>query len=151
MVVAKKSVTMSVQVPTSDKGTLTSPTLTHSAAFAPPKTPRVCGTASQADAKTMGQLVNNDAGLKIAVAVRVRGVPEVHSAPTVLPVWGGHEVGIIVSGSVLSVCNDCIPFFATTTKVMLLEVTGNFVKTITGNQNPVSQIDGHVAKDKTYR
>ena len=27
------------------------------------------------DAETMGQLVNNDAGLKIAITVRVRGVP----------------------------------------------------------------------------
>ena len=84
----------------------------------------------------MGQLVNNDASLEIAIAVRVRSVPEVHSASTVLPVWGGHEVGIVEPGSVLSVCNNCVAFLATTTEVMLLEVSGNFVKAITGNQKP---------------
>ena len=81
--------------------------------------------------------MNNDAGLEIAIAVRVRGVPEVHSAPAVLPVWGGHEVGIVVSGSVLSVCDNGISFLATTTKVMLLEVAGNFVKAITGKNKPL--------------
>ena len=134
-----------------DKGILTSPTLTHSPAFAPSKTPRVCGTTSQADAETMGQLVNNDTALEIPIAVRVRGVPEVHSAPTVLPVWGGHEVGIVVSGSVLSICNHCIPFLATTTEVMLLEVAGNFVKAITGNHKHLQSHRRTCGQDKTYR
>jgi hypothetical protein len=126
----------SAQVSTSYEGILTSPTLAHSAAFAPSKTPRIRGTASQADAETMRQLMDDNTGLEIAIAVRVRGVPQVHPAPTVLPVRGSHEVGIIVSGSVLSVRDDCIPFLTSTSKVVLLEVASDFVKAITGCHKP---------------
>jgi hypothetical protein len=43
----------------------------HSTAFTPFKTSGVRGATSQADAETMRQLVNNDASLQIAIAVRV--------------------------------------------------------------------------------
>lgn len=152
MTVARKSnVMMSVQVSKLYKGIPTSPALAHSATFAPPKTPRVRRTASQADTETMGQFVNNNAGLKIAIAVRVRGIPQVHPAPTVLPVGGSHKVGIIISGTVLGICDDRIPFHATTSEVVLLEVAGDFVEAITGYDKPLRHFDGDVAAYKTYR
>jgi hypothetical protein len=121
----------SARVSSPYKSVFTSPTLAHSAAFTPSKTSRIRGTASQADAETMRQFVNNDPGLQIAIPVRVRRLPQVHPAPTVLSIWRGHEVRVIVSGTVLGICDDGVAFLATTPKVMLLEVAGDFVKAIT--------------------
>ena len=56
-------------------GAFTSPSLSHSTAFTPSKASGVCRTASQTDAKAMGQLVDDDAGFKIAIAVWVCSVP----------------------------------------------------------------------------
>ena len=119
----------------------TSPTLTHSAAFTPSETSGVQGAASQANAKTMRQLVNNDASLEIAVTVRVRRLPEVHPAPAVLPVWWGHKVCVVEPGSVLGICNDAVSFRSTTSKVMLLEVARKFVEAIAGYHDTLSHIE----------
>ncbi len=89
----------------------------------------------------MRQLVNNDASLQIAIAVRVRRLPQVHPAPTVLPVWWGHEIRVIESGTILGICNDGVVLLATTSKVMLLEVTGDFVEAITEYRNTFGHIN----------
>ena len=122
-------------------GLFTSPTLAHSAAFAPSKTSGVRGATSQADAETMRQLVNDDASLQIAITVRVRCLPQVHPAPTILPIWRCHEVCVVKSRSVLGICDDCVPLLSTTSEVMLLEVAGNFVETITEYHNTLSHVD----------
>jgi hypothetical protein len=123
----------------------TSPTLTHSAAFTPSETSGVRGATSQANAETMRQLVDNDASLEIAIAVRVRRLPDVHPAPTVLSVWWGHKVCVIEPGSVLGICNDGVSFRSTTSKVMLLEVAGKFVEAITEYHDTL----GHIEVNKT--
>ena len=71
----------------------------------------------------MGKLVDNDTSLQVTIPVGGSGVPEVHPAATVLAVRWGHEVGIVESAAVLSIGNDTIIFLATSTKVVLLEVT----------------------------
>jgi hypothetical protein len=119
----------------------TSPALAHSTAFTPSKTSGVRGATSQADAETMRQLVNDDASLQIAIAVRVRRLPQVHPAPTVLPIWWCHEVCVVKSRSILGICDDCVPFLSTTSKVMLLEVAGDFIETITVYHNGFGHID----------
>jgi hypothetical protein len=86
----------------------------------------------------MRQLVNNNTSLQIAIAVRIRRIPQVHPAPTVLPVWWGHEVCVIESGTVLGICDDGIVLLATASKVMLLEVAGDFIKAITEYNNTQS-------------
>jgi hypothetical protein len=87
----------------------------------------------------VGQLVDNNACLKITITVRRGGVPEIHSATAVLAIRWCHEVGVVVSGTVLCVGNDSVAIATTTTKVVLLEVTRDFVKAIT-----VVQIVNHV-------
>ena len=131
----------SVSVSSSYKLVFTSPTLSHSAAFTPSKTSRIRGTASQPDAETMRQFVNNDPGLQIPIPVRVRRLPQVHPAPTILPIWWGHEVCVIISGTVLGICDDSVALLATTSKVMLLEVARDFVKPITEWHDTLGHID----------
>lgn len=89
----------------------------------------------------MGQLVNNDTSLEVAVAVRVRGIPQVHPAPAVLPIWRGHEVRIIVPGPVLGVCDNGIAFRATTSEVVLLEVARDFIKAVAEHRKSLGHID----------
>lgn len=112
-------------------GAFTSPSLSHSTAFTPSKASRVRRAASQTDAKTVGQLVNDDTGFKIAIAVRVCSAPQVHPAPTVLPVWRGHEIRVVKSRTVLGICDNGVTLRATASKVVLLEVAGDLVKAVT--------------------
>lgn len=48
----------------------------------------------------------------------------------ILSVRGGHEVRIVEPTSVLCVCNNGVTFFAPSLEVELLEVAGNFGKTV---------------------
>lgn len=49
----------------------------------------------------------------------------------ILSVRGGHEVGIVESTSILSICNDSVASFTTFLKVVLLEVAGGLGEAIT--------------------
>lgn len=80
----------------------------------------------------MGQLVDNDAGFEVTIAVWVCSVPYVHPAPTVLPVWRGHEIRVIKSRTVLGICDNGVALLATASKVVLLEVAGDLIKAVTG-------------------
>ena len=53
--------------------------------------------------------------------------------------WG-HEVGIVEAAAILSICDDGITLSATAAKVVLLEVAGDLVETVT-----VEQVVNHVA------
>ena len=119
----------------------TSPTLTHSATFGVRK------ATSQADVETIRQLVNNGACLQIAVGVRVRRIPQVHPAPTVLPIWRDHEVRVIESKSILDICDDGVSFRSTTSKIMLPEMARNFFEAITKYHNTL----GHIEVNTTIR
>jgi hypothetical protein len=70
---------------------LTTPAFAHAARLAPTKTTRVHWPAGEAGAQAMGELVDNDTSLKVAVTVRVRCVPEIHPAATVLTIRRGPE------------------------------------------------------------
>jgi hypothetical protein len=70
---------------------LTTPAFTHTARLTPTKTARVRRPAGEAGAQAMGKLVDNDTSLKVAVTVRVRCVPEIHAAATVLTIRRGPE------------------------------------------------------------
>jgi hypothetical protein len=78
----------------------------------------------------VAELVDDDTGLKITISVRKSGVPEVHAHATVLTVGWGHEVGIVISGTVLGVGNNTIILASTTAKVVLLEVTRDLIEAI---------------------
>lgn len=76
--------------------------------------------------------MNDNASLQVSVPVRVRSVPEVHPAATILTIRRRHEVGIVITAAILSIGDDGVVLCASTSKVVLLEVTGNFIKTISG-------------------
>jgi hypothetical protein len=131
---------VSAQVCAAERLTLTSPSLSHTTTFTPSKASRVCRAASQTDAETVSQLVNDDAGFKIAVTVWDCSVPEVHPAATVLTVWRGHEVRVVKSRTVLGICDDGITLLAAASKVVLLEVTGDLIKAVSGlNKSQVTR------------
>ena len=109
---------------------LTTPALAHTSGLAPAETAGVGRTTSETRAQTVRQLVDDDASLEIAVAVRVRSVPEVHPAATVLAVGRRHEVGIVVTRAVLRVRDDGVVLLPTTTEVVLLEVTRDLVEAV---------------------
>jgi len=67
--------------------------------------------------------MNDDASFEITIPVRNGSVPQVHAHATVLTIWGGHEVGIVEAGAILSVGNDSVVLSTTTTEVVLLEVS----------------------------
>ena len=106
------------------------PALTHTTALAPAETARVSRSTSETRAQAMAQLMDNDTGLEITVAVGVGGVPEVHPATTVLTVRWGHEVCVVVTTAVLSIGNHTVILLATTTEVVLLEVARFLIETI---------------------
>ena len=55
---------------------------------------------------------------------------DVHSTAAILTVRGSHEVGIVVTTTVLGIRNDSVVFSTSATKVILLEVARDFVKAI---------------------
>jgi hypothetical protein len=74
--------------------------------------------------------MNYDAGLQIAVAVWDGRVPDVHSAFTILSIRRCHEIGIVEPRTVLRVSDDSVVLPASTSKVVLLEISRNFIKSI---------------------
>ncbi len=122
----------STQVSALHNGAFTSPSLAHPTTFTPSKASGICRATSQTDAKAMGQLVNDDASFKIAVAVWVCSVPYVHPTPTVLPVWRSHEIRVVKSRTVLGICDNGVTLLAPASEVVLLEVAGDLVKAVTG-------------------
>ena len=108
-----------------------SPSFTHSSTLTPSKAVRVQGTTSQTGAQTVAEFVDDDTGLEITISVGNSGVPEVHAHATVLTIGWGHEVGIVVSGTVLGVGDNTIVLASTTAKVVLLEVTRHLIEAIT--------------------
>jgi len=98
------------------------PSFTHTTAFAPAQATRVIGTTSQTCAQTVTQFVNNNTSFEVAITVWKVGIPEVHPHAAVLPIRRSHEVGVVESGTILGVSNDCVILFASSTKVILLEI-----------------------------
>lgn len=80
----------------------------------------------------MGQLVNHDAGFKVAITVWDCSVPEVHPAPTVLTIRRGHEIRVVKSRTVLGICDNGITLLAAAAEVVLLEVTRDLIKAVAG-------------------
>jgi hypothetical protein len=78
----------------------------------------------------MGQLMDDDAGFKVAIAIWVRSVPKVHPAPSVLPVRRGHEIRVIEPRTILGICDNGITLLAASSEVVLLEVAGHLVKAV---------------------
>ena len=66
-------------------------------ASAPAETARVSRSTSETRTQAVRQLVDNDTGLEITVAVGVGVVPEVHPATTVLTVRRDREVRVVVT------------------------------------------------------
>ena len=63
----------------------------------------------------------------VAIMVWKGGILEVHPHAPILPIRRSHEVGVVESGTILSVSNNCIILGA---KVVLLEIACKFVKSI---------------------
>jgi len=108
-----------------------SPTFTHTTGLSPSEASRVSRSTSQPRAQAVAQLVDDDTSLKITISVRSSGVPQVHSAASILTIRWCHEVSVVVPATVLSVGNDGVILLSTTTEVVLLEITGNFVEAVT--------------------
>jgi hypothetical protein len=83
-------------------------------------------------AQTVAQLVDDDAHLQVTVSVREHRVPEVHAHAAVLPVRWGREVRVVVSRTVLRIGVDGVvpQTTGTASKVVLLEVTRDFVEAV---------------------
>ena len=111
-------------------GQKVAPAFAHSSSLAPPKAGRVFGTARQARAETVAELVNNDASFEIAVSVGSSRVPEEHAHLAVPAVGGSHKVGIVHAGAVLRIGNHRVILLATAAKVVLLEVARDLVKAV---------------------
>ena len=115
----------------------------------------------------MGVLVDDDAGLKVTVSVRSGGVPDVHPHLAVLAVRRGGEAKmkerirpvseggrnernegrgcslcVVVSGSVLSICDDGVVSLSSPAVVGLLEVSGELVEPESVRQVVELQKDG---------
>ena len=106
------------------------PSFTHTTTFAPTQATRIFRTASHACTQTVTQFVNNNTSFEITITVRKSSIPEVHPHAAVLPIRRSHEVGVVESGTILGISNDCVIPLASSTKVILLEVACKFVKTI---------------------
>lgn len=78
----------------------------------------------------MTVLVNDNTSFKVAIAVRVGSVPEVHAHATILAVRRSHEVGVVETGAILSIGNDGIVFTTATFKVVLLEITSELSEAV---------------------
>jgi hypothetical protein len=76
------------------------------------------------------ELVDDDTCLEVTITVGDGSVPEVHAHATVLTIGRGHEVGVVISGTVLSVGDDTIVLASTTTEVVLLEVTSDLIEAV---------------------
>jgi hypothetical protein len=74
--------------------------------------------------------VDDDTSLQITVSVREGSVPQVHAHAPVLAVRWGHEVRVVVSGTVLGVSDDGVVLGTTSAKVVLLEVSGDFIESV---------------------
>lgn len=78
----------------------------------------------------MSKLVNDNSSLEVSVPVRIRGIPEIHPATTILTVGRRHKVGIVIATAILGVGDDSVVLRASAPEVVLLEVAGNFVEAI---------------------
>lgn len=78
----------------------------------------------------MTVLVNDNAGLKVAITVRIGSVPNIHTHATVLAIRRSHEVSVVKTRTVLSVCNDGVIFATATLEVVLLEVPSELSEAI---------------------
>ena len=97
----------------------------------------------------MGKLVDNDTSLQVTIPVGSSSVPDVHPAATVLAVRWGHEVGIVVTATVLSIGNDTVVFLTTSAEVVLLEITRQLIESVSGCA--VSWVLSLVERGEAYR
>jgi hypothetical protein len=103
----------------------------------------------------MAQLMDDNACFEITVSVgRSRG-PQIHACienkccqsltqpdssevrthPTILPVRWCHEVSVVKPGAILSISDDGVILSTTTSKVVLLEISSDFIKAISAKKN----------------
>jgi hypothetical protein len=68
------------------------------------------------------QFVDYDTSFEVAITVWKGGTPEVHPHAAVLPIRRSHEIGVVKSGTILGVSNDCVILSTSSTKVILLEI-----------------------------
>jgi hypothetical protein len=78
----------------------------------------------------MTEFVNNNPSLQVPIAIWRSSVPQIHPAASILTIWWCHEVGVVESTAILSVCDDSVILLTPTTKIVLLEIAGNLVKAI---------------------
>ena len=127
----------------------TTPAFTHTSSLAPAKTTRIGWSARETGAETMAVLVNNDTGFQVTIAVWQGGVPKIHAHATIRAIGWGHEVGVVVARTVLRVGDDSVVLGATTTEVVLLEVTRDLVEAVAGSS--ISTTSAGSEATKTYR
>lgn len=78
----------------------------------------------------MAVLVEHDAGIEIAVAIRVRAGPDEHLHARPLTVWGRAEVRVVGAGAVLGLGAHGIVADAAAPVVVDLEVAAGFVEAV---------------------
>lgn len=74
--------------------------------------------------------MNNDTSLQVAIAVGIGSIPKVHTAAAVLTIRRCHEVGIVEPGTILGIGDNSVVLRTSTTEIVLLEVTCDFVESI---------------------